>query len=282
MSGLDENENKYRVEHWLSQSQIASIGYSDYWNNEETEKNKECYVLNGNFEKMETHVAQMGLVSDLQGCAHILESGFKRKINGIGIDLAAGNLWAVPHLLKLGDVDKLFCLEYSSHRLLKLGPRILDHYKVPVEKIVLVQGSFYDILLKEHSLDFVFLSQAFHHAEKPDVLLGQIKKVLKYGGIAILIGEWNLSSTTAYAKHIARCLVGRLLPPSWQGKIFNRKIPKVPLIPKIGQLIPRDPILGDHYYTAREYRAVFKRNGFDFISVPTSNNGFRSFILFNK
>jgi ubiquinone/menaquinone biosynthesis C-methylase UbiE len=85
--------------------------------------------------------------------------------------MAAGNLWAVPRLLRLGTVDKIYCLEYSKHRLLQIGPAVLEYYGVPKERVVLALGSFYDLHLKNKSLDFVFMSQAFHHADDPNRLL---------------------------------------------------------------------------------------------------------------
>jgi ubiquinone/menaquinone biosynthesis C-methylase UbiE len=43
--------------------------------------------------------------------------------------------------------------------------------RVPPEKIVLARGTFYDLHLPDGSVDFVLLSQAFHHADRPGELL---------------------------------------------------------------------------------------------------------------
>lgn len=127
---------------------------------------------------MEVYLKKSGLVDDLYNSIMIAKK-YGIKINGIGVDLAAGNLWAIPHLNKLGDFEKLYCLEYSRHRLFKLGITVLNHYSVPCEKTILVYGNFYNLHLPDKPVDFLFLSQSFHHAENPDDLLKEMRRVLK-------------------------------------------------------------------------------------------------------
>lgn len=122
---------EWQIENWLSNSQIREIEYSGYWNDEEKEKSKEWYILDGDFSKMERYLETTGLPQDLKTCTEVLHTAFNRQLAGVGIDLAAGNLWATPFLCNLPNVSKLYCLEYSKHRLLKIGPAVLDHYRVP-------------------------------------------------------------------------------------------------------------------------------------------------------
>ena len=207
---------EYNVEYWLTDSDIENIEYSEYWNNEEQEKSKEWYILDGNFSKMEHYLLKVGLPQDLERCVDILKLEFKHGLKGTGIDLGAGNLWATPYLLALGEIDKLYSLEYSKHRLLKLGPRVLEHYNVPKEKMVLILGSFYDLHIDDNSLDFVFLSEAFHHADRPDCLLAEIRRVLKPNGVVIIIGEHKLHIQRAYCIHVIKLLISMFLPSKVQ------------------------------------------------------------------
>lgn len=135
----------YRIESWLSDDDLKQIDYSDYWNDEEQERSKEWNILDGNFAKLENYIIANGLPSAMETCLNTAIKRFGCELTGKGIDLAAGNLWAVPHLFRLGKIEQLYCLEYSRHRLLNLGPKILDHYKVPAELVTLVFGSFYFI-----------------------------------------------------------------------------------------------------------------------------------------
>ena len=232
-------------QNWLDKTDATDIEYSEYWNNEAIEQEKEWYILDGNFTKMETYLKTAGFLEDLQRCADILKDEYNLIIHGVGIDLAAGNLWAIPHILNLGNVDKIYCLEYSKHRLFKLGTVVLDHYNVPCDKTVLVYGSFYDLHLEDKSLDFIFLSQAFHHAEDPDRLLNEMQRVLKTNGCVIIIGEHSTG-------FLGRC------------KYF---LPKT------------DTVLGDHYYTPAQYTRMFKAHGFIERKVKSSNPSHKSFIL---
>ena len=115
-------------------------------------------------------------------------------IAGNGIDLACGNLWATAHVLRTQpQVKTMTCVDFSFHRLTKLGPKVIDAYKIPANNITLAHGSFYEIKREDNSFDFAILSQAFHHADDPLRLLGELRRVLKPNGIAIIIGEHLLN-----------------------------------------------------------------------------------------
>ncbi len=258
---------------WLDKTDTPDIEYSEYWNNEDIEKEKEWYILDGNFIKMENYLKTAGFLEDLQICAKILKDEYNLTIHGVGIDLAAGNLWAIPYLLNLGNVDKIYCLEYSKHRLFKLGPVVLDHYNVPFDKTVLVYGSFYDLHLEDKSLDFIFLSQAFHHAGDPDRLLNEMQRVLKTNGCIVIIGEQFIGEPSpndfsAYCKYWIKLSIHFLMPETLQEKLFHRTFRLHKIFPTPTDLHPPDPILGDHCYTSTQYTRMFKAHGFIELPIP--------------
>lgn len=265
------------IEYWLTDDK--NIEYYDYWNDEENEKNKEWYILDGNFAKMEHYLEKTRLPDDLKACVDILKVDFKRELKGIGIDLAAGNLWAVPHLFSLGKIRKLYCLEYSKHRLLRIGPKVLDYYNVLKDRIILVYGSFYDLHLDGNSIDFVLLSSAFHHADNPGKLLSEISRVLKQDGVAIIIGEHIINLYRTYFKHAAKMVVSIFVPKSLQKRLFNKIFQVNRLFPKPIELFPPDPVLGDHYYTNREYQSMFSQYQFRVRRLKGKKSPFQSFIL---
>jgi SAM-dependent methyltransferase len=254
-------DGDYAVDHWLDEKQISELAFSEFWNNEEKEKSKEWYVLDGNFKKMENYIQERGLPDQLRiALEHLDSRGLA--LHGVGMDIAAGNLWAVPYLLTNPKIEELFCLEYSKHRLLKLGKAVLKHYNVSKEKIKLVLGSFYEIRMPDHSLDFVFMSQAFHHADKPKQLLSELKRVLKPNGIAILIGEDYLDLKSFRAKHFIKWPLARL-PGFLQNKLFGKTFAAKPFFPSLENLKIPDPEQGDHMYFPNEYRQIFESSGFD-------------------
>ena len=249
------------VRRWLDADQIRAIEYSEYWNDEAAERSKEWWTLEGDFGPMETYLTvQTTLARELED---LLAEAPPR---GVGADLAAGTLWAVPRLVAHG-AEMVYAVEYSEHRLLKLGPGLLSHYGVPPERVVLCLGSFYDVRLDGDSLDFVLLAQALHHADRPDVLLGEIERVLRPGGTLYVIGEHLVDDP-----HVSfRRRVAARLPASLQLRLFGRLVPRSPELPV-------DPVLGDHVYFRRDYREMLARAGFAVSSehVYTRTRSFRA------
>lgn len=277
-----------KVEHWIESSNIDDIGYSKYWNDEEIEKSKEFYILDGNFSKMENYIKETGFAEDLELCIDSLKNIFNRFVSGTGIDLGAGNLWAASWLLrsKKCDISRLYCLEYSKHRLLKIGPKVLEHYNISSDKVVLVLGSFYELKLANESMDFVLLSSAFHHADDPDKLLSEIKRILKPRGMVIIIGELALNPYkylvniyNSYFKHAAKFIISKFMPLYLQQKLFGRSFDTKTFMPRLKTFFPYDPVLGDHYYTMREYRKMFLKHGFRFKMLKRPESKHHSFIL---
>jgi SAM-dependent methyltransferase len=227
---------------------------------------------------MERYLEATELPRDLHTCAAVLRNEFGRSLAGVGVDLAAGNLWAVPHLLKLGSVDKLYCVEYSFHRLAKIGPRVLEHYGVPPAKIVLARGSFYDLHLADRSVDFVLLSQTFHHADRPRELLKEIRRVLKLSGVVIIIGEHSVREWRERIKNAFKLSIGAFLPLAVQEKLFGRSFQvDISRGRTLGTL--SDSILGDHLYTVRAYQQMFSSYGFKARRIRNRSTNYQSFVL---
>lgn len=272
----------YGVELWKSPAEIEQMAYTEYWNDEDIEKGKEWWILDGDFGKMETYLEKSYLDLQFQQVITFLKHNLGKSLEGCGADLAAGNCWAIPRLLAAGSVERVYAVEYSQHRLLKLGPSVLRHYKVPRDKVILCLGGFYELQIPNKSLDFVFLSQAFHHADNPHRLLLEIRRVLKADGSVLMIGEHIPHEVPVtfrrYIRHFVKYAVARIVPRRTQERIFGRRFVAETLLPGHSSL-PPDPVLGDHYYRAHEYHDMFSRGGFKYYNLRISGSGFQSFIL---
>lgn len=160
---------------------------------------------------------------------------------------------------------------------------VLDHYNIPSEKTVLVYGSFYDLHLEDKSLDFIFLSQAFHHANDPDRLLNEMQRVLKTSGCAIIIGEQSVNYFMVFCKYYCiywiKLLIHFLMPETMQEKLFHRTFSLPKIFPDHRDLFPPDPKLGDHTYTPGQYTRIFKAHEFIERKEKSSNPCHKSFIL---
>lgn len=264
----------WTTEHWLSETDAASIEYAQYWNDVEAEREKPWNVADGDFGKLERYLAEVGLPADLQACLQ----AFGRPLGERGIDLAAGTLWAAAALLAAGPVRQLYCLEFSRHRLLELGPRVLEHDGVDPKRVVLAYGSFYDLRIGDGELDFAFLSQAFHHADRPAALLAELRRVLRPGGVAIIIGE-HVIRPRDYAAYGARAAAS-LAPRGVQERIFGEPLQvRRSLRPRAQDILPTDPVLGDHAYDQGDYARLFSQAGFDWRRVRRKGAHYQGFLL---
>lgn len=267
----------YPVEYWSSDSQ--PLPYADYWNDEGNERDKPFWILDGDFGKMERYIEGLGLVQQLEQCVAVAKDRFGRELRGTGCDLAAGALWAEPHLFRLGRLDRLYCVEFSRHRLTQIGPRVLQHYNVAPEKVTLAIGDIHQLKLPDASLDFVFMAEAFHHSGRPSQLLREFRRVLRPNGIVILIGEpiadWSWKD---YLKQPLRFVAARL-PRSLQrgllGIVFETNSP-----------LPSDRTtrviseLGDHLHTRSQYERMFSEAGFSFAEQRRPHWNSQAFVLY--
>jgi ubiquinone/menaquinone biosynthesis C-methylase UbiE len=251
----------FEVRRWLDADEIRAIEYSAYWNDESAERSKNWWTLDGDFTRMEAYLAeQTSLAQELEDLLGEVPP------MGTGADLAAGTLWAVPRLVMHG-AEQVYAVEYSEHRLLKLGPHLLSHFGVPAGRVVLCLGSFYEIRLDDHSLDFVLLAQALHHADRPDALLREIARLLRPRGTLYVIGEHLVNDP---AVRFRRRAAARL-PAFLQLRLFGRILPRSPELPV-------DPVVGDHHYFRRDYQEMLARAGFAVSSehVYTRTRSFRA------
>ena len=235
--------NNIQTEYWIQKEDTFDIEFSGFWNVfSEEEKKKPFNILDGDFTKLEKYLKSSNLEDDvLLSLEHLKKFKNPISINGRGLDIAAGNCWAAKYLFQFGDIEHLTCMDYSYHRLIDIGPHVIEHYNIPKDRVTLAYGSFYEIKIKDSSIDFIFMCQAFHHASSPDLLLSEISRVLKYGGIVIIVGE----------------------------HVINESKPK-----------PRtDKKYGDHYYFLKEYLRLFDSFGFSVKHSKNPHSRMQNFIL---
>ena len=65
--------NIYEVQNWISVSDIKTLEYSEYWNDEEKEKEKPWYILDGDVTKMEHYLQKTGLLRQINQCVDVLK-----------------------------------------------------------------------------------------------------------------------------------------------------------------------------------------------------------------
>jgi ubiquinone/menaquinone biosynthesis C-methylase UbiE len=230
------------VQRWLSAEELAQIYTSRYWNDIEAEKRKEWWIEDGDYERCRRYLRRSKLLLEYQQAEN-----FIRELPGDDLqiaDLAAGIGWVSALLSKIDKVAAVHAVEISEHRLERLFPHCVSMFGGRGEKIRRYLGSFYDLKLPEGSVNVIFLSQAFHHADRPIRLMTECDRVLKRGGRIVMVGE-----------HV----VG--LP--WMARRFIKVLVKERTITTdFRRLFPPDPVLGDHYYRLSDYEFLFSAMGY--------------------
>jgi ubiquinone/menaquinone biosynthesis C-methylase UbiE len=231
------------VQCWLSDAQLHDIYTARYWNDIEEEKKKEWWIEDGDYERCRNYLQQGGLLGEYrQAETFVTDAGAALQV----ADLAAGIGWTSALLSKLPNVATVHAIEISRHRLERLFPHSVMMLAGEPHKIRRYLGSFYDLQLPPGTIDVMFLSHAFHHADRPLHLLIECDRVLKPGGRMVVVGEHQIGPRAV----VRRCLSVLLR----QGNLTT----------DFRRLFPPDPVLGDHYYRPSDYRLMFGSLGYRF------------------
>ena len=242
-----------KVINWINEEELKKINFSEYWNNIQIEKTKDWYIENGNYKKCLEYIN-----NSLMDEYHISEkfiTNFSKERNRSDLrvaDLASGIGWTSNLISKLDCVKEVHSVEISKHRIGKLFEECILMLQGKEEKLFRYLGSFYDLKFEEKSMDILYLSQAFHHADAPIKLLIECDRVLKDDGRIILVGEHFISIKKIIIKFIYNLIKKKIS--------FN-----------FFELFPPDPILGDHYYRVSDYEFLFKSFGFSLKYEKTLN-----------
>ena len=231
------------VIYWISDDELKNIYSAEYWNNLNEEMKKEWWIDDGDYEKCMNYLNK-SLMEEYNESKFYIDNFKKTNIDIL--DLAAGIGWTSVLMSKIKKVSSVSAVEISKHRITSLFEHCNIMLSGDSNKINRYLGSFYDIKLDNNSIDLIYMSQSFHHANAPIKLLFECDRVLKNSGRIILVGEHYIDF-----KKIVRRFIGNL--------IKKRKITL-----NFYELFKPDPILGDHYYRISDYQFFFQSFGYSF------------------
>lgn len=232
------------IQKWLNYDELENIYSSKYWNNLEVEKGKIWNISNGDYTACLNYLNDKGLIDEFNDAEEVIK---KINIKNLKVaDLAAGIGWTSALLSKNKNIAEVHAVEISEHRIEELFEHSIKMMKGREEKIFRYVGSFYDLKFKSNSIDVVFLSQAFHHADRPFNLLIELNRVLKPGGMIILIGEHYFS------------------PLKIIRGFFRYFLQKGKITLNFRKIFPAEDELGDHYYSIAQYDFFFQHIGYSF------------------
>ncbi len=257
---------------WLPRG-ANHLASASYWNDVREEEGKPFDLHCGGKEKLIRYLGnETGLLSDFFQLMELARE-LGQFPQGQGVDMAAGAGWGTALLSRFPDVTKITAVDFSRHRLVDLAPAVFEALGADTSKIDRAVGSFYEVRLPSGSIDFCFLSQAFHHADNPLRLLGEAGRLLRPGGNIYILGEEPISFTRI-AHQWALNMTKRLLPQTGHWRPPVRK-----LFPSFRELFPADTVLGDNYYRFDDYLNIYQRAGFRVEFIRISH---RAIFLLNK
>lgn len=231
------------IKNWLSDEELKSLYTASYWNNIEEEKKKEWWIEDGNYAKCINYLESSGLLYEYRQAEKFISN-----FAGTGLkiaDLAAGTGWTSALLSRSQNVSEVHAVEISKHRLDALFEYSVKMLSGDENKIFRYMGSFYDLRFEDKSMDIVYMSQAFHHADKPLELLSECDRVLQKNGRIILVGEHYFG-----IMRIIRRFLSTLIRQQKIAICFH-------------ELFPPDQVLGDHFYRDSDYYSMFGSLGYD-------------------
>jgi ubiquinone/menaquinone biosynthesis C-methylase UbiE len=229
------------VEAWLGDEDLRRIYSSAYWNDVQEELGKEFWIEDGDYDKCRRYLESTKMLAEyFQAESFVRDFGDRLEV----ADLAAGIGWSSALLSKVSRVATVHSVEISKHRLERLFPHCAAMFDADTRKIRRYLGSFYDVKLPASSIDVVFFSHAFHHADKPASLLAECDRILKPKGRIVVVGEHRIGAA-AIVRRFASTLVRK------------RRV-----VTDFATLFPPDPVLGDQYYRHSDYKNMFTATGY--------------------
>ena len=105
------------------------------------------------------------------------------------LDLGCGAGWLAAMLSRRPCVDRVLAWDSSSTLLTEVLGETVRLVGGDPAKIEAVCGEFVPLIIDDHAVDAVVMSSAFHHAERPDCLLAELSRVIREGGVVVLLNE---------------------------------------------------------------------------------------------
>lgn len=105
------------------------------------------------------------------------------------LELGAGSCWFSTELSKIQQVQYIHALDFSKRILREVAPPIMQALRAQKHKITRILGDYHNLPFINSSFDFVVIDAALHHTDYLNVLLKEIRRVLKNDGKVIAIRE---------------------------------------------------------------------------------------------
>jgi SAM-dependent methyltransferase len=103
------------------------------------------------------------------------------------VDLGAGTCWASAEISKLECVDEVVAVDLSEGFLRRVGVRMINEMGGNLDKVRFVAGSYEKVPEPDGAFQAALLIASIHHAVAPLRVLLECRRLLKKGGLLLMI-----------------------------------------------------------------------------------------------
>ncbi len=113
----------------------------------------------------------------------------KIPIHGKGLEIGSGSsAFGITASRRLA-VESIVCSDIEPERLSEAKDFFLPRLQGESAKITFLVADFHKLPFKNHVFDFILADAALHHSTSPNILLSELKRVLKAQGTIIAVRE---------------------------------------------------------------------------------------------
>jgi len=184
------------------------------------------------------------------------------------LDLGCGSGWLTALLTREPHVREVVAWDSSPRLLGELLPVTVELLGGVVDKVEPVCGEFVPLLAEDGSFDLAVMSSAFHHSDRPDALLDELRRVLRPGAVLVLLNEtpWHPLAMAAFGLRTAGAALVNLIGPRSRLRHPGHLAADHALY---------DPQLGDRAMTLPQWRDLARRCGWSISRRDTGLSSYR-------